>query len=192
MTRRRILETTEALLAARPGTVPSMSEVAGAAGVTRQLLYFHFDNRTALLVELSRLIDASVRTPALQETIDRAPDGVAALRAAVQVQATIKPKLRGLVASLDALRAVDDGAATAYREREEARLGRCRAVIERLAADGMLAPGWTCLDAAELMWSVTSQRAWEDLVHRAGWTSAAWAARTTTVLEAALVRPAER
>src|SRR5438874_4776347 len=94
-TRGRILTAARALLEARPGVHLSMSDIAGAADVTRQLLYFHFENRTALLLELSRLIDAEARTPTLQATIDDAPDARAALRAAVRVQAAIKPKIHG-------------------------------------------------------------------------------------------------
>lgn len=164
-----------------------MSEVAAAAGVTRQLLYFHFDSRTALLVELSRLIDVQVRTPQLQATIDTATDAVEALRAAVLVQATIKPSLHGVAASLELLRPVDEGAAAACREREDARLARCRAVIDRLAVEGRLAPDWTPGAAAELFWSMTSLRAWEDLVRRARWSGTEWARRTTAALEATLV-----
>jgi AcrR family transcriptional regulator len=163
-----------------------MSDVAAAAGVTRQLLYVHFDNRTALFLELSRLIDAEARTPELQATIDNASDARAALRAAVRVQATIKPKLHGIAASLELLRPVDEGAAAACQEREDARLMRCRAVTDRLAAEGWLAPGWTSVEAAELLWSMTSLRAWEDLVCRTGWTDNEWIRRTTTALEATL------
>jgi AcrR family transcriptional regulator len=164
-----------------------MSEVASAAGVTRQLLYFHFENRTALFLELSRLIDVEARTPELQATIDDAPDGRAALKAAVRVQAEIKPKLHGVAASLELLRPIDEGAAAACREREDARLVRCRAVIDRLAREGWLASGWTTAEAAELFWSMTSLRAWEDLVCRAEWTGHEWTERTTAALEAALV-----
>jgi hypothetical protein len=155
-------------------------------------LYFHFDSRTALLVELGRLIDVQARTPQLQATIDAAPDAVEALRAAVLVQAAIKPKLHGVAASLELLRPVDDGAAAACTEREDARLARCRAVIDRLAAEGRLGREWTPSTAAELFWSMTSLRAWEDLVRRAGWTDAEWARHTTSTLEAALVTPAAR
>lgn len=164
-----------------------MSEVAAAAGVTRQLLYFHFDNRAALLVELSRLIDVQARTPQLQATIDSAPNGVEALRAAVRVQAVIKPKLYGVATSLELLRPVDEGAAAACQEREDARLTRCRAVVDRLAAEGHLAPDWTPGAAAQLLWSMTSLRAWDDLVRRAGWSEAEWTQRTTATLEAVLI-----
>jgi AcrR family transcriptional regulator len=187
-TRQRILEATATLLASQPGRVPAMADVAAAAGVTRQLLYVHFDNRTSLLVELSRLIDARARTPQLQATIDTAPDAVEALRAAVRVQAAIKPILHGVAASLELLRTVDDGAATACQEREDARLARCRAVVDRLAHEGRLDDEWTPKAAAELLWSMTSLRSWEDLVHRAGWTSTDWTRHTIATLEAALLK----
>ncbi len=169
-----------------------MSDIASAAGVTRQLLYFHFESRTALLVELSRLIDVNARTPELQATIDDAPDGRAALRAAVKVQAAIKPKIHGVATSLELLRASDEGAAAACEEREDARLSRCRAVIDRLAREGCLAPEWKPTSAAELFWSMTSLRAWEDLVHRRGWSAQEWIRWTTAALEAALLDPASR
>lgn len=186
-TRRRIVDAASALLVASPGAAVSMSDIANAAGVTRQLLYVHFENRTALLLEVSRVLDAEARTPELQATIDRAADAVKALRAAVAVQATIKPKIRGVATSLELLRPTDDAAAAACEEREDARLGRCREVIDRLAAEALLSPGWKRGAAAELFWSMTSLRAWEDLVCRRGWSERQWVRWTTAALEAALV-----
>ena len=186
-TRRRILEAARGLLESAPGAPVAMSDIAAAAGVTRQLLYFHFENRTALLLELTRLVDAEARTPELQATIDNAADGCQALRAAVRVQAAIKPKIHGVASSLEVLRPTDDAAAAACEEREEARLGRCRAVIDRLAREGLLAPGWRRETAAELFWSMTSLRAWDDLIHRRAWTDQDWIRWTTATLEAALV-----
>ncbi len=164
-----------------------MSEIASAAGVTRQLLYVHFENRTALLLELSRVLDAEARTPQLQATIDTAPDAVKALRAAVKVQAAIKPKIYGVATSLELLRPTDEAAAAACDEREEARLGRCRAVIDRLATEGRLKGPWKRQAAAELVWSMTSLGAWEDLVRRGRWSESEWVRWTTATLEAALV-----
>ena len=186
-TRARILAATSSLLEAKPGAHVSMSDIAAAAGVTRQLLYFHFDNRTTLLLELSRALDAEARTPELQATIDEAPDACSALRAAVAAQAAIKPKIRGVATSLELLRPTDEAAAAACEEREEARLARCRAVVDRLAGEGRLAPGWGPAVAAELVWALTSLRTWEDLVVRRGWTGPQWVERTTAALEAALV-----
>ena len=130
-----------------------------------------------------------LETFSLQET----EDGYRLLVSAVGGEAlyvSITPsQMDDIIESLDLLRPIDEGAAAAYREREDARLTRCRAVVDRLAAEGRLAAQWTPTAAAELLWSMTSMHAWEDLVHRAGWSGREWAQRTTAALEAALVAP---
>src|SRR5918997_140946 len=96
VTRRRILEAAQALLEANPGANVSMSEVAERAGVSRQALYLHFADRASLFLEVSRLADASARTPGRQRRVDEAPSGRAALREAIALQAWLKPPLRGI------------------------------------------------------------------------------------------------
>lgn len=57
-TRVRILDTAVGLVEAQPATVPSMSEVARATGISRQALYLHFPDRSALLLALVEHVDA--------------------------------------------------------------------------------------------------------------------------------------
>src|SRR3974390_2141980 len=95
-TRARILAATRALLEERPGTGPSMGEVASRAGVSRQGLYLHFADRSALLLEVTRAADAAARTPAEQARVDQASTGAAALAEAIALQARLKPQLRAV------------------------------------------------------------------------------------------------
>jgi AcrR family transcriptional regulator len=187
-TRDRILEATKQLLAEVPGASPSMGQIADAARVTRQLLYFHFDSRTDLLLELSRRMDAEARSPARQARIDDAPDAVTALREAVALQGHIKPKIFSVARTIDRLRHTDRDAARVWEEREHARLGRCTDVIRRLFDEEILGNGWDIPTAAHVMWSVTSLRAWEELVVEQGWSTRAWVRHTTRLLERALLK----
>lgn len=186
-TRVRILNAARGLLEDAEGTEVSMGAIAKAAGVSRQLLYLHFSSRGDLLLEVSRAVDAEVRTSQRQARVDEAPDALSALRESVALQGVIKPKIHPVARAVDRLRYTDADAAQVWREREERRLDRCRSVVQRLADEGRLRPGWTVRSAAQLVWSITSLRAWEELVLDAGWPTRAWVRHTTEVLERALV-----
>ncbi len=186
-TRERILTSARALLEQTPGADVSMSQIAERAGVSRQALYLHFADRTSLFLEVSRMADATARTPARQQRIDGAPSGRAALRETIALQAWLKPRLRGIATALDVLRRTDPAADAAWKEREHARLERCEQVVRRLHAEGDLAPRWQVVAAAQCLWAVTSQRVWDDLVVDQGWSTARYRKHLTELLEAALL-----
>lgn len=165
----------------------SMSRIARAAGVTRQLLYLHFEGRADLLLEVTRTVDEEVRPLAEQERVDRAPDARRALREAVALQGRIKPRIAAVAGAIDRLRRTDPDAAAAWREREEARYQRARRVVDRIVDEGLLPDGMDAVDGARLLWSATSQRAWDELVGEAGWSPERWVRRTTELLERALL-----
>ena len=165
-----------------------MGEVAKRAGVSRQALYLHFSDRSALLLELTRAVDAAARTPEEQRLVDEASTGRAALAEAVALQARLKPKLHAVATALDALRRTDAGAQAAWQERDHARLQRCEQVLRRLAAEGRLARDWSVEDGERLMWAaMTSQRVWEDLVLDQGWSADRYAGHLTRLLDQALL-----
>lgn len=187
-TRRRILAAARELLEQSPGAGVSMGQVAERAGVSRQALYLHFADRTDLFLEVSRLADATERTPAQQRRVDEAPTGREALRETVALQTRLKPRLRGIVTALDVLRRTDPAADAAWKEREHARLSRCEDVVRRLADDGDLASPWDVETAAGCLWAVTSQGVWDYLVAEQGWSGARYRSSLTELLERALVR----
>lgn len=164
-----------------------MSQIAAAAGVTRQLLYFHFDNRAQLLLEVAAAADLDARTPKRQARVDNASDARSALREAVALQGHIKPRIYRVAQAVDRLRHTDPDAAMVWDDRERHRLDRCRAVVVRLSREHCLQHGWTVRVAAELMWSATSLRAWEELVEGCAWSTPRWVKFTTRLLEGAFV-----
>jgi AcrR family transcriptional regulator len=181
-TRKRILDAARALLERRPGAVVSMGEVAAEAGVSRQALYLHFRDRAALYVEVSRQVDADERAPH-QDGVDDAPDARAALLAAVELQAQLKPRIHGIATALDTLRRSDAAAEAAWQEREAERLARCVAVMRRAGQEGLLAEDWTPERAGEVLWAMTSQRVWEDLVVVRGWSTGRYVRDILAALE---------
>lgn len=185
-TRQRILHATRALLQERPGAIASMGQVAAAAGVSRQALYLHFADRSALYLAVTGQADREARGP-LQQRVDDAPDGRSALQAAAEVQAAVKPQIHSIASALDTLRRSDPSAQKAWEERETARLDRCRAVTRRLADEGLLSADWTVTSAAELMWALTSQRVWEDLVLIRKWSTDRYARHISQTLRQTLV-----
>jgi AcrR family transcriptional regulator len=187
-TRARILAAARGLLESGDADA-AMGRIARAAGVTRQLLYLHFEGRADLLLALTRAVDEEVRPAAQQERVDAAPDGRTALREAVALQARIKPRIAAVAAAIDRLRPTDPDAAAAWREREDARFDRARQVVGRLAAEGLLRPDLPTDDAARLLWSATSLRAWTELVVESGWTAEQWVRRTAELLERSLLQP---
>jgi AcrR family transcriptional regulator len=165
-----------------------MGQVADGAKVSRQALYLHFEDRTSLFLEVSRLADSTLRTPARQRRIDEAPTARDAFREAIALQAWLKPRLKGVATALDVLRRTDPAADAAWKEREHARLQRCEQVIQRLHDDGDLAQGWDVPTAARCFWAVTSQRVWDDLAMDQRWSTAQYRAHLTSLLEGALLR----
>ena len=62
-------------------------------------------------------------------------------------------------------------------------------VVERLAAEGLLAETWSKRDAIDLVWTLTSIRNWEDLVVECGWSNARYEKRLRQALSAIIVAP---
>lgn len=184
-TRQRIVRAARDLLESSQGQV-SMAAVAERAGVTRQLLYVHFEGRSDLLLAVVRAVDSEERTPDLQALVERAPTARAAVHAAVAVQGRIKPRIDGLVTAIDRARFRDPAAAEAWAEREQARLVRFGEVVARLQRESVLRPDWNVAEAGRLGWSATSQHAWQALVRDGDWSTEDWVERTAAMLDLAL------
>ena len=189
-TKARILETTRSLL--ERGDDVSMGRIAEAAGVTRQLLYFHFAGRTDLFLALARSIDSTTRTSEMQGTVDDAATAADALEQAVRVQSQIKPKIHAVADAVYRLASHDEAAARAWEERESERFNRVVELVERIDREGALAEGWDSDAAARLIWAATSQLSWSQLVPTGHWTNEQWVERTSRMLKDTLLREISR
>ena len=90
-TKTRILDVTWNLLENGDKTV-RMSDIAKAAGISRQALYLHFPNRTELLVATTRHIDVVKNVDARLARSRSATSGVERLHAFIEGWAATSPK----------------------------------------------------------------------------------------------------
>jgi AcrR family transcriptional regulator len=181
-TRRRILEATLALVTRRGGADVTMAQIARAARVSRQAVYLHFADRATLFVALARHADERRGIPAAVQRIRDAPDAVAALREMVAVQARMNPAIWPIARALDAVRREDEAAERSWQDRLAHRLAGCRAIVARLAEERVLQAGLDHAVAADLLWTLTSLRLWEDLVVLRRWSSGRYREHVTAMI----------
>ena len=200
-TRLAILVAARRLLEARGYFGVGLEDIAAAAGVSRQAIYLHFGSKANLLLELARQIDESQGLPALIGQFRSAPTSLEAMDRFIHVLATYGPKVLRIALVLDGARHSDKDALAAWRDRMMSRLGGMRWIIEWVARDGLLAPGWTVDDAAEWWWALSSPQVQELLTEVRSWSAEQYevamrrsvrAALTTVPLEPSTSASAKR
>ena len=188
-TRARILEAALSLIRKRGGADVTMAEIARASRLSRQAVYLHFVDRADLLVALVRHADEKRGLWNEVRKIAEAPTAVAALREMASLQARMNPGIWAVARALDAVRRLDEPAERSWQDRLESRLSGCREIVARLKREGVLRRGLDPGAAADLIWTVTSLRTWEDLVLQRGWTARQYKQRVTEMLLAVLTDP---
>ena len=187
-TRDRILAATLTLVEQADGPI-AMGAIAKAAGLSRQALYLIFADKADLFVALVRYVDEQRGIVGEIAKVRAAPTGLDALLGVIELQVRFNPGLKPIADAFELLRRQDPAAEQAWQDRLQDRLEGCRMVVARLSAEGRLRPGLDPEVAADLMWTLTSLRTWDDLVARQGWTAEAYRARMTDLLLTAIVRP---
>jgi AcrR family transcriptional regulator len=185
--RNAILDAARRLFENKNFSAVTLDEVAREAGVSRQAVYVNFGSRAGLLVALVGYVD---EIGGLQMKIAKVLDNrtaVGALEALVDFRARYAPSIFRLATHVEAARRFDTDAEATWEDRMRYRYAHSRAVAQRLAAEGVLAAGWTAADAADLIWSLTSIRTYEDLVVDRGWSSSRYRQRVKAILIGALV-----
>lgn len=190
-TRTRILETTRRLVEERHGRGVRMGDVAGAAGVSRQAVYLHFGSRAELLVATARYLDEVLGLDERLRRFRAATEGVERLEAYVEFWGNYVPKVYGMARALMAERETDEDAAAAWDDRMGAVRTSCLNIIEALRRDGMLVRGWSCEEAADLLWTMLSVRNWEQLTIERGWSTKQYVGRMQELSKRTFVRGLE-
>tara|TARA_R110002124_G_scaffold62740_6_gene171369 strand:+ start:4081 stop:4674 length:594 start_codon:yes stop_codon:yes gene_type:complete len=186
-TRTRILKACWTLLEQGPDAPARMSDIARAAGVSRQAVYLHFPNRTELLIATTRFVDEASGIGERLATSRATTGGPARLDAYIEAWANYIPVIHGVGSALMAMAANDEAARAAWDDRMAAMRHGCDAAVQAIVRDGALCPGLDPVRATDLVWTLLSVRNWEHLVIDCGWPQGDYVSETKRLARAAVV-----
>jgi len=168
-TRDRVLRATLDLLESGKGAGVRMTDIARAAGISRQALYLHFATRAELLIAATHYLDEIKGSDDRLAPSRSAQSGLERLDAFIEAWGGYMPEVYGMAKALMAMSDSDEAADTAWRQRMQDMREGCEAAIEDLDRDGMLALAFTREQATDLLWTMLSVRSWEQLTVDCRW-----------------------
>jgi AcrR family transcriptional regulator len=180
--RERVLDAALKLIRRRGDASVTMAQIARAARLSRQAVYLLFADRADLMVALAGHVNESLGLPARIQRVMNARTGIGMLEAFVSMQAEGNPAVWAVARAIDAVRRTDAAAERAWQSRLKSRLDGCRVIVSRLQADGSLRRGLDPSIAADLLWTMTSLRTWEDLVLEREWSPGQYQRYVTNLL----------
>lgn len=186
-TRARIL-TSAWELVEETGSAMTLADVADKAGVSRQAVYLHFEDRSGLLVSLVEHVDASLGWADLRSHILGAPSGVESLRRWVETMSWYSDRIDRLSQVVETNQHRDQAMAAAWRNRMDGRRLLLLAMMERVAGEGRLASGWSAAAAADVVYVCTMPGPWREWTHELGWSSEEYHSRVWSLLSESLLR----
>lgn len=173
-TQSAILEAAWRLIAKEGRVDVGQAEIATAAGVSRQSIFYAFGNRTGLLTAMVNHHDE--RSPQLARLLEVATardPSVETLLSVVEAWLDYLPDVFPVAALLDAAAMTDPDARSAIESRMVGRLlNGLTARLKGMAAAGVLPKGRDPVRTAEAIWELIHLPAWRLLVIDRGWSPA--------------------
>lgn len=169
-TRVRILEAVLAAVAEGAEDVLNVAAVARRAGVSRQAVYLHFDNRRTLGVAAARWLDEREDVQAASAPIRAAPTPQAALDAYAVFLGAYNPRIAPVVRMAYRLRALPE-LEEVWQDRLQARRGGAGQIATRLAEAHCLAEPFSAESAGDWLAAMGSVLLWEELTMDLGWST---------------------
>lgn len=167
-TRQRIMEQALRLLVDNRGKNVRMSDIAKAAGVSRQAIYLHFKSQTDLMVATVQFGDELNGAEELVEPWRNA-QGVDKLDTWIEFWGNYVPRIFGVAKALMLARESDEAAAAAWDDRMQDVRKSCRKTMQELASNDLLSDAWTVKAASDLLWTMLSIPVWEQLTVSCSW-----------------------
>lgn len=191
-TRHRILNATWKLLEKSGGKPVKLSDIARAAGVSRQAIYLHFVTRADLMKEAARHVDEMKDIDERLAASRRAADGEERLDAFVEAWGNYIPEIYPVGRELMAMGDTDEAAAEAWADRMKAVRHGCRAAVDALARDGRLSDDLSRDEATDLLQLLLRVENWQFATQERGWSQADYIEHMQRAAHRALVEPEHR
>jgi AcrR family transcriptional regulator len=188
--RAHILETAWRLVGERGVHAVTVADIAAASGVSRQLVYHHFDSRAGLLLAMARHHDGATgfrdRVAASREL---AP--VEGFETLLALWLDYVPLILPVARALEAAAVTGDEGGAAWRDRMADIHEAFRLAMQRIDEAGRLARGWTVATAADWISARTHVETWQQLVVERSWHASDYVERTIDSIMAEVVAPAQ-
>ncbi|HET6336038.1 MAG TPA: helix-turn-helix domain-containing protein [Polyangiales bacterium] len=189
-TRLRLLDAARELLVKRGFHDIGLEDIAQAAGVSRQAVYkSHFASKADLLVELVRHVHVAENLDELTRPVYAAQSGLAMLEETIRAIVKIETRLHDLAMVLSITALSDTDAAVAWRDRMEVKRGAFRAALSRLEAERRFNSAWKLDEAIDVLMTLVSVDAYQQLVVDRGWKESALIRRVWELCQASFVVP---
>ncbi|MDL4818352.1 TetR/AcrR family transcriptional regulator [Actinomadura opuntiae] len=147
----------------------TMAAVAERAGVSRRAVYLHFASRAELISELFDYVNEVEGIEGRFATVTAAPDAVTALERFAHQHAGFVPSILAVARAVEREAGDDPDAARHWATAMRWRYETNRALMARLDAEGVLAPGWTVGTATDMLLALVSNGVSETLLVDRGW-----------------------
>lgn len=168
--RTALLRAARELVEERGVGATTMAAVAERAGVSRRAVYLHFASRADLITELFGYVSETECLASGSAAVGAAPDAVTALEEFARRHAESMPRVLAVSRAVEREAGTDPDAARHWETAVFWRYETNRALMRRLADEGVLAPGWTVDTATDMLLALVSNEVTRTLLHDRGWT----------------------
>ena len=191
-TRRRILQSMYSQLRKNPAKAISVDRVAQDAGVSRSTVYLIFGSRAGLFDAFGEYLYARAGFDRIARATQH-PDALEHLRESLRAAGEVYAAERDAGRALYSMGVLDPDAMAGVAQRlEQSRAAGMAYLGKRLAEQGLLRADVTEVEAADLLFVITSFDSFDLLYTGRGLDSATVAERLIAVAERAVCRPAVR
>lgn len=196
-TRRRMVDCAATLFASRGYSATTMEDIAAAAGVAVQTIYYTFGSKGNLLCEVTEVAGVGEDEPvpvmrrAWMLQAMSTPSGDRALALAVEHGTEIYERAAPLWPALAAASAADEAVEKYWREVAIARRAGMARLVARLADLGTLRADLDETRATDLMFVLDSHETFHGLTRGAGWSLPGYKAWLFSTLRQQLLVPGD-